>query len=91
MILVILLFVSGILRDVLEPLDQIWLAERFSTAAVRRYHRLAGAVDDQHPFGMTNPPYYSHPLRNQAADLFATQPFGPFHNLFCFLSPYVIR
>ena len=42
---------AGVLRDVLEPLDQVWLAERFCTAATRRYHRLAGAADDQHPFG----------------------------------------
>lgn len=43
---------TGIIREHLEPLDQVWLAERFSTAATRRYHRLAGAADDQHPFGI---------------------------------------
>ena len=45
-------FATGIIREHLEPLDQVWLAERFSTAATRRYHRLAGAADDQHPFGI---------------------------------------
>ncbi len=34
----------------LKPVDQMWLADRFRVAAVRRYGRLEGACDDQLPF-----------------------------------------
>ena len=42
---------AEILKDVLKPVDQVWMAERFKIAAVARYRRLSGACDDQLPFG----------------------------------------
>jgi hypothetical protein len=40
---------ADILRDALKPVDQVWLADRFRVAAVRRYARLEAACDDQLP------------------------------------------
>ena len=42
---------AEILKDVLKPVDQVWMTERFKIAAVARYRRLSGACDDQLPFG----------------------------------------
>ena len=42
---------ADILKDVLQPVDQVWMSERFRIAAVARYRRLSVACDDQMPFG----------------------------------------
>ena len=42
---------AEILKDVLKPVDQVWMTERFRIAALARYRRLSGACDDQLPFG----------------------------------------
>ncbi|KAK9839863.1 hypothetical protein WJX81_007158 [Elliptochloris bilobata] len=69
----------NILRDALKPVDQVWLADRFRVAAVRRYGRLEGACDDQLPFSSARqrqarqatadarrPPAYGGPLGETA-------------------------
>ena len=41
---------AGLLKAVLQPVDQVWMTDRFRIAACNRYRRLAAACDDQLPF-----------------------------------------
>lgn len=45
---------TGLLKTVLQPVENVWMTDRFRIAACNRYRRLAAACDDQLPFSVSH-------------------------------------